>query len=547
MSSTVVLIDLLGAAALLVCGLRFLKTGVMRAFGASLRLFLASSTSNRFLAFGVGLLTTLALQSSTATAVMTGSFVAQGLVDLAMAQAMMLGANVGTSLVTQILSLDLHWLAGICLIAAVMVGPSGGSTRSNGIGKSLLGLGLMLLSLKLMNEATGPLRDSEAVRALLAMLGNAPVIAVAASAFLAAASASSLAVVLFVMSLADAGIADPALCLLLVAGANLGGAIPPVFAVAGDGAEARQVTLANLGVRTLGSLLVILTLPRLSELLTHYAEPQRLVVDAHVGFNLLLAVLFLPFVRSIAWLTVRMLPSATAPENGPRHLDEAALSNPTAALAGAMRETMRIGDIVESMLEASLGSLSRGDEKLCKAIAVMDDKVDRLQEAVKLYVSRLRAGPLDEAQARQADAIMTYAINLEHIGDILDKNLARLALKKIQQQAPFSEEGFRELERLYRQTIANLQLAQTVFLARDRNLARQLIEEKVEIRRTERASCESHLRRVQEGRVESIQTSSLHLDVLRDLKRINAHIASVAYPILDELGELRESRLRQVG
>jgi phosphate:Na+ symporter len=253
---------------------------------------------------------------------------------------------------------------------------------------------------------------------------------------------------------------------------------------------------------------------------------------------------FLPLLEPLSALVGRILP-ATAPEaDGPRHLDEVALATPASALAAAMRETLRVGDIVEEMLSASLTALTQGDEVLCKSISTLDNKVDRLQEAIKLYLSRLGRARLDPAEAQRATEIISYAINLEHIGDIIDKNLAQLAMKKIRNQVTFSNDGFAEIEAFYHQTIDNLHTAQTVFIGRDIKLARKLVEGKVEIRNRERQSADNHLKRLQEGKPESIQTSSLHLDILRDLKRINAHIASVAYPILDELGELRESRLR---
>jgi phosphate:Na+ symporter len=174
----------------------------------------------------------------------------------------------------------------------------------------------------------------------------------------------------------------------------------------------------------------------------------------------------------------------------------------------------------------------------------MDNAVDKLHEAVKLYVTQITRESLDETDSRRAMEIIAFDINLEHIGDIIDKNLMELAAKKIKNKLKFSEEGAAELAAFHRRVADNLQLALGAFMAGDVKIARQLLEEKVAVREAERDAAEKHLARLRDGRVQSIETSSLHLDVLRDLKRIHSHICSVAYPILEATGELQPSRLK---
>ncbi|MCP1200978.1 Na/Pi cotransporter family protein [Notoacmeibacter sp. MSK16QG-6] len=546
MNSTLLLIDLLGAAALLLWGLRLLKSGVNVAFGAQLRHFLSASTRNRFSAFGAGLVTTLALQSSTAMAVVISSFVAQELVAPMMAQAVMLGANVGTALVAQILAFDLHWLAPVLILIGVTVG-SRKSRRSRGLSEIAVAIGLMLLSLRLMNEATGPMRDSTAVAAFFSLLGNAPIVAVAMAATLAALSASSLAVVLFIMSLAVAGGIDAQLCLLLVAGANVGGAMPPVMAAAAEGIVARRVAVSNLTVRLFGALVVLLASARIVGLFPTGIDLAQLTVQAHLGFNIGLAILFLPLIGPLTRMMAHFLPGDTSAGKPPvtQHLDEAALSDPLAALASGMRETLRVGDLVEQMLDMTLIALKSNDEELCRKVLKLDDEVDAAVRAIKLYLARVDAAKLDEGSRHQLNAVMDYAINLEHVGDIVDSSLSRLTIKKIENQLQYSPEGMREIEELFSDTIDNLRLAQNVFINRDPQIARRLMEGKVSIRRKERRSVERHLARLQKRYPDTLQTTSLHVDVVRDLKRINSHLTSVAAPILEEAGMLRESRLRK--
>jgi len=547
MHSTIQLIDLLGAGALLLWGLRLIKTGVMRAFGASLRLWIAKGTGNRLSAAFSGLVATLALQSSTATAVITASFAANGAIQPRMAQAVMLGANVGTALAAVILSLDVHWFASAMIFLGVTIFSLSKFARGKGMGRAVLGLGLMLLALQLVSNVTEPLRESEVMIAILTGLAEAPVFALLLAVGLAFLASSSLAVVLFVAMLAQLGTVPPALAVTLVAGANLGGAIPPFLAVLHEGFEARRLALSNLAVRAIGAiLLTALAVPAANALLLVLPDTRSLAVAAHVAFNLMLLAVFLPLIGPVGKLAALAVPAPNQPERGVRYLDEGALDTPTIALAAAAREALRVSDLVLNMLKQSLDALRNPAPATRSSIAMLDDDVDALQQAIKLYLSRLDQTELDAEDAARSAEIMSFAINLEHVGDMIEGGLKDAGAKMAKRQVRFSEAGLAEIEELYEKTIANMQLSQTVFMTRDPTLARQLVAAKVAVRRLEARSAKAHLERVRERVPASVETSSLHLDVLRDLKRINAHLASVAYPILDTSGELDESRLRAV-
>ncbi|MCG7505333.1 Na/Pi cotransporter family protein [Mesorhizobium retamae] len=538
------MIDLIGAVALLLWGLRMVKTGVLRAFGARLRQWIGSGTRNRFLAFGIGLTATIALQSSTATALMTASFAGMGYLGSMMAQAVMLGANVGTSIVTRLLALDLHFLAALLIATGVVAFGISHSKSAKGMSRVPLGLGLMLLSLHWLGQATEPMRHSQVLIALMTSLDAVPVLAVAVAAVLAMAASSSMAIVLLAMSLAASGTVTPALGMALVLGANLGGAFPPVAATFHHGAVALRVTVGNLLVRLAGCVAALPFLDWIAKLLSDAgSHGATLIVDAHIIFNVTLAVAALPLLRPLSNLMRRIVPEAETPDDGPRYLDPEHLDTPALALAGAARETLRIGDRIAAMIEANLEALRKSDTARCTSVAVMDDEVDRLNSAVKLYLARLDRTALDEKDAQRSDEIIGYATNLEHIGDIVDRNLRELVQKKIRGQLSFSTEGASEIEELYQTTLSNLRLAQSILVSGDSQLARQLVEAKVGIRHLEERSAANHMARLRDGLVASVQTSSLHLDMLRDLKRINAHIAAIAYPILKSGGSLRESRL----
>jgi phosphate:Na+ symporter len=353
---------------------------------------------------------------------------------------------------------------------------------------------------------------------------------------------SSVASVLLVMSLAYAHFISPYAALALVLGANLGSAVNPLLEGARrDDPASYRLPLGNLINRVVGILLVA---PFLGPIAGHLQAWQPDLAKAtalfHIAFNVATAILFIGLLDSLALLLKTILPKRVqeADPSRPRYLDESALETPSLALADAARETLHMGDLVEIMLRKVMAAMMTNDRTLVDQVSRMDNSVDNLDEAIKLYVTKLTRGSLDEHEGRRAMEIISFTINLEHIGDIIDKNLSELATKKIKRRFQFSSEGAEELSAFHKRTMDSLRIAFGVFMSGDVNEARKLLVEKTHLRNTEIAATERHLDRLREGRPETIETTSLHLDVLRDLRRIHSHICSVAYPVLDAAGEL---------
>lgn len=544
----IVLLDLVGGIALLMWGLHMVQSGILRAFGADLRGVLSVALKNRMTAFLAGLGATALLQSSTAVGLMTAAFVGDGLVGLVPALAIMLGANVGTTLIVQLFSFDVSWLAPIMLVLGIIAFKRSSVTLVRDLGRVFIGLGLMLLSLHILLDTLAPAENAPNVRALLAAMTTMPMLNIIFGAVLAWAAHSSIAVVLLVMSLSYSNFITPVVALALVVGANLGSAINPLIEGGGfRNPVARRLPLGNLINRVVGCALVLPLLQPLASALTGVdSNPVRMIADFHSLFNLALAAIFIIPLPALARLLQWLLPEpATSHDpSAPIYLDANAISTPSLALTCAARETLHMGDLIETMLRQTIVALMTDDRRLVVDIERMDNAVDKLHEAIKLYVTKITRESLDASESRRAMEIIDFAINLEHIGDIIDKNLMELAAKKIRNRLSFSESGAAELQEFHRRVLENSKLALSVFMSRDVKMARQLVEEKVAIRESERIAAENHFARLREGLTASVETSSLHLDILRDLKRIYSHICSVAYPVLEATGELQRSRLR---
>jgi phosphate:Na+ symporter len=539
---TLVLLDLMGGVALLLWGLHMVQSGIVRAFGADLRRLLAKGLGNRISAFAAGLGLTGVLQSSTATGLMVTSFAADGAVALVPALAIMLGANVGTTLIVQILSFNVAAAAPVLFIVGLLAFRGGARTRLKDLGRVAIGLGLMLLALHILIDVLAPAENAPTMRTMFRAVTGDPLLCVVIAAVLTWAAHSSVATVLLIMSLAYSNFITPSAALALVLGANLGSAINPLLegGKRGDLASFR-LPLGNLLNRLVG---VALFLPFLTVVAEWARELQpdtaKMTAQFHIAFNMLLAAGFIALLDPLAWLLEKVLPARVKADDpsAPRYLDEGALDTPSLALADASREVLRMGDIVELMLQKVMTAMMTSNRALVAEVCRMDNTVDRLDEAIKLYVAKLTRGSLDEREGKRAMEIVSFTINLEHVGDIIDKNLCELAGKRIKRNLQFSTEGAAELMAFHKRVLDGLKLAFSVFMSGDAADARKLIAEKTRVRLAEIEAAEHHFERLRAGRPESIESTSLHLDVLRDLKRIHSHICSVAYPVFEAAGQI---------
>ena len=541
-------LNLAGSVGLLLWGVHMVQTGLQRAFGARLRNFLGRTLSKPFRALLAGIGVTAILQSSTATGLMVTGFAADGLVDLVPGLAVMLGANIGTTLIVQALSFNVAELAPVLILMGVIMFRRA-SAAPRDFARVLIGLGLMLMALYQFINLLTPYEDAPDLRALLGAVATQPVLDVVLAAGLTWATHSSVAIVLVVVSFAAQGTVPPAAAFALVLGANLGTAINPMLEGAG-GADraARRVPLGNLLTRLVGVVIGLCLLPYIGPWLVSFESANaRAVADFHTAFNLILALIFFPLLKPYAALLRRWLPARIDPADPclPLYLDPAARANPAVALGGAAREALRLSDVLESMLTRLREALEKADRRQISETRRMDDVLDRLNTAIKTYVTSLDTEALGEADQLRLRQILTFATNIEYAGDLVDRSLLGTANKMVKRGVTFSKAGQAELLGMLDRLIANVRSAAALFMTGDERTARQLAGEQEVFRNLERAATDAHFERFRAGGVESVESSTMHLDVLRDLKSINGYlVAAAAYPILERREQLAATRLR---
>ncbi|WP_192559396.1 Na/Pi cotransporter family protein [Pseudomonas allokribbensis] len=530
------LLNLLSAVALLIWGTHIVRTGILRVYGTNLRHVIGQNMSRRWLAFIAGILVTAMVQSSNATAMLVTSFVGQGLMALTPALVTMLGADVGTALMARVLTFDLSWLSPLLIFLGVIFFLSRKQTRLGQMGRVAIGLGLIILALQLIVEAAGPITHAKGVKVIFASLTGDILLDALVGALFAMISYSSLAAVLLTATLAGANVISLPVAIGLVIGANIGSGVLAFMSTSMQNAAGRQVALGSLLYKLIGLLLIIPVL----DPLVHWIDsldfsPQEMVIGFHLLYNTVRCLILVPTVAPMARLCAWLLPER--PEiNGtakPRHLDPTALVTPSLALANAARETLRMGDLIDNMLDATLDVLRGKQTAVTMEMRKLTDDVEALYSAIKLYLAQMPREDLGEQDSRRWAEIIELAINLKLASDLIERMLRKVQQQKTSQRRSFSEDGLEELAGLHQQLISNLRLGLSVFLSGDKESARQLLREKRRFRAQERRLAHAHVSRLQRKIVQSIETSSLHLELIADMKRLNSLFCSSAYVVLE--------------
>ena len=518
-----------------------MRTAATRGLGGRLRLLLFRATNAVPKSFMFGAGVALVLQSSTAVVLLAASFVRKGFISLPAALAVAIGADIGTAFAAQILRLDLAFVAPVAAILGYLCFRSADQRGLKSLGRALLGLAFILLALGLVVEASAPMRSSETLMATLAAIGNEPVLAVLLAALLTWLAHSSLAIVLLIIALASSGAISGTLVLALILGVNLGAALPAIVATATAPASERRVALGNLMFRGSAVMLLLPFVPRVDQLFdTLELSISATAAAQHLAFNVVLAMAALPLSGVAARLLERAVkdtPEAVArtmERRRPRDLESPAGISIEQAIAIAQREALRMADLVYEMVETSLSAFDKDEAVVGPGeIAAIDDQVDAFNESIKFYLTEISRRELTREESTRCMQIFSFVMNLEHIGDVIDGNVIKLASRMRKADLYFSTEGKAELEALHARVVGSLQMATNVFLADDEDLAAHLLEEKHAIGELNRCATLRHLERLRQGNAESIETSAIHVDLLRDFKRISSHTAAIAHSVLD--------------
>ncbi len=537
MSGTLVILNVVGNVVLLLWGMRMVQSGIERAFGSDLHRLLGRALHDRLVAAGAGAGVTMLLQSSTATAMMVTSFAARGAVGLIPALAVMLGANVGTAVIVKALSFDVSWVSPLLLIVGYFSFQTSPKGRYRDLGRVGMGLGLMLLALHLMVGTIEPVRTAPVLKQILATLTGDPVLDVLLAAALTFAAHSSVAVILMLIGLSAAGAVTPVAAIALVLGANLGSALPPVFETSGANPANRRVPIGNMLFRALGCATALPFVHFLADTCWRYSADSAIAITTfHLGFNFVLLLALIGLLDPAAALLSRLFPERVAPGAEvarPLFLDAEALDTPYLALTNAAREILRMGDLVAELLRPMPGLLEKQDKASAERAKQLGRELDMLHEAVKGYLARLQVADLTNRDLTRLSDLIELAVNPSHAGDILERILTQASIRR---DTIVDAADRAVLLEVHAAVAADLRLALSTMMTEDQRSARVLIEAKRRLNELERAASRDHLARLGGADSIALGASASFLAMLRGLKEVNSHLASIGYAIADPLG-----------
>ncbi len=541
------LVQLTGATMLLLYAVRMVRTGIERAFGASFRR-VVTTTGNPVNSALTGLVMAIVLQSSAAVALLVSGFAGTGALGFGAGLSVVLGADLGSALLIQVLSFKLDWLVPLLLAVGGGFFIKSSSRTLKQAGRIILGIAFILISLRFLRETMDPIRDSDFLPSIAGFLASDYITAFLIGAFLAWAMHSSVAVILMCVTLVSIDAIPIAAGVSLVLGANLGSALIPIWLTRGLSPVSRRVPVANLLLRGSGAIVALVIVNKLPVLpYLGWNDDAQTLINMHILFNLLL-LLALPACGLLEGPLKSLLPdNVNAAEETPHEhisvLDDTALKIPQLALANLKREVLRMEQVIESMSSPLMDLFRDYNKDLVHALNEREEVVNTALDDIRRYAAAMPSDKMSKQELKHARELTEYAIALESVGDLITKLLLPLAKDKTRQGIKFSKTGRQELLDIHERMMANMGLASNVLVSDDLESARLLLEEKTEMTRLERRSRKRHLRRLSDGSKASFASSDVHLEMLRVLREINSHMASVCYPILYRGGQLLETRL----
>ena len=536
------LLAIFGGVALLVFGVRYLRKGLDRLVGQRLGPWMQRLASRRRLSFLTGLAVSLAAPSSTTMSLLAVHTVQAGHMTARQMLTIMLGANIGLTVMVLLIALRLEQLAPVLVLIGVALFQFTHGRRTRGIGQVVLAIGFIFLAIDIMKRAAAGLPTTDGglweIINFETLAEHGLVLAVFA-ALMAMVLQSSTATIGLVIGLASAEAMSLRHAIPVVLGANVGLAATTLI-VGWRLIESRRLALGNLLLKSVVALVALLVLKLLGDALPEPAQPAGLglaIAAVHTGYNVIVAAVGLPAVGMVTTLLERVVPPPATPPSkfGPKFISGGPIGGAALAMGQSLREISHVSEIAREMLRDVWTALTTNNERLARSVAERDDEIDLLDTEIKRFLTRLAKEEGEQYDPDEQMRQLRYVAELETIGDIIDKNISELVLKKIRVRAEFSKEGAEELENFYQKVSENVMIAETAFMTRDRSVAQQLLRHKQRIDQYERELRDRHFARLNAGLVESHETSAIHLDLLTHLKRINSCVSHVAYAILQDM------------
>lgn len=529
-------IGLFGGLALFLYGMERMAGALKMVAGNKMREVLRRLTSNRIVGLITGAVVTAVIQSSSVTTVMLVGFVSAGLMSLSQAIGVILGADIGTTITSQIIAFKVSKYALVFVALGFLAMTAGKKHTTQQYGVLVMGLGLIFFGMGVMSDAMHPLRSHAPFLELMHGVSNPVVGILLATAFTGLVQSSS-ATMGVVIALASQGLISLEGGIALALGANIGTCVTAGLAAIGKPREAVRVAVAHVTFKVVGVLMIVGFVPWFADLVRQVSpaapaglsqvdrladEAPRQIANAHTLFNVGIAVLFLPlaplFARFCEWVVPDSELSDVDDERS--HLDMDLLTNPALALVRARFELGRLGEQVQSMLEQVFPAVLEGDYDALDEVQGLDDRVDTLYGQIVTYLGRVGQQQLAADQALELSQLIEVANALENIGDVIETDLVTLGRRRIDTSVTVSESTAEVLGGLHRAVSDGLDAALRALATDDAALASEVIEAKGEIAQMASSAAVHQVDRLVADEPNRLAAYAVETDIVERLRRI---------------------------
>lgn len=531
------IMTLLGGLALFLYGMRVMGDGLEKVAGDRMRKFLEVVTGTPVKGVLVGTFVTAVIQSSSATTVMTVGFVNAGLMTLRQAIGVIMGANIGTTMTAQLIAFKLSDYVMPIIFFGFLLYFFLKQKRFKYIGQFILGFGILFLGLNVMSDAMVPLRDHEGLKTAIATFGLYPLYGVLVGTAMTMVIQSSSATIGILMALASQGLVPLESAIPILFGDNIGTCITAMLSSIGTSLSARRAAAAHVLFNVFGTIIFLVFLKWFMALvltISPTGDIARQIANAHTSFNVVNTLIFLPFVAVLEKTTMKLVPGVEEVlRRGPVFLDERILHSPSIALSLATKEIIRMANLCKENLENSMKAFFEKDSKVVKQVLEYEDIIDGLEKDISFYLAKVAQHSMTPEMSDKHSGLLHAVNDFERVGDHAE-NITSLAVKRIEENLPFSEHAVEELRVMHEYVVETFEKAIYALEHEDREQSMEIVRRESKIDCMEKQLRTSHINRLNAGLCYPA-SGVVFLDIISNFERVGDHAHNVANLVLGTL------------
>lgn len=533
------ILTLSGGLGLFLFGMNFMSQGLQKAAGAKLRNILEAMTKNKLVAVIFGALFTAVIQSSGATTVMVVSFVNAGIMSLTQSVGIIFGANIGTTITSQLVAFNLTGVAPLILFAGAVFMMFGKKPMVKKVGEVILGFGALFMGISMMKDSMADLKNYQTVLNILGSLNN-PLLGILMGTVITIIVQSSSVTVSILLLMAGQGLVGLPVCFYVILGCNIGSCTPAVLASLDTKKDAKRAALIHVMFNVFGMIIIGILLIFGMQ----YFEPfilrisgsdvGRCVANADTFFKIFQTLIFLPLSAQFTALTRLVITGDDKQSEGCQllYIGKQNIFSPATAVVETTQEIERMAELALENLNLSMDGFFDGEEEKIQKVYETEKQIDYLSREITDYLVKINQLQLPVGDAQRIAGLFHVVSDIERIGDHAE-NIADSAVKCREEGIGFTKKGTREILEMHENTMEIVKKAMEMFTTLDAKNLQEILDLENSIDRMERELQQNHVKRMAKGKC-SPMAGIIFTDLVTGLERVADHATNIAFSILEK-------------